>query len=464
MAQCQDASTPGGLAEESGRPTGRCVSPIIHEEVPAATPIISDPTVEEVIRNVSSATSETTAMKRRACSLVTPARHPSVRSPAPAALFKYRSTLMSRSSMLSSEQTLETNLHYPLRERLRRLSRSQRKELLVRGHGTQEKVPPEPSNDHGAEEDKQGEDDASDVEDEVRITISKQSIVDHPMSSMQTDHPSEDEGPVIMATPFRLNEIKLHIYDLIANDTLMQLPWGCVCEIGKCFNEVNSALHELGTGAYHVGIEVNGIEYAYGATNNPGRTGIFSCIPKHSPGYQYRTTIDFGKRPLLKKTWVQIDTISGTRSTSFRQKIEYVDGRQVIKEMASEYMGIDYNILRRNCCTFARDACVRLGIPAREVPSWFHNLAESGAMTQDLARSTIYPITSVLSLADEADDDSILDDSDETKEEEDGFEVVPQQPFPGTNDLLVVMAPAGARSDLYTTNDIMGNRTMARVH
>jgi len=50
----------------------------------------------------------------------------------------------------------------------------------------------------------------------------------------------------------RPNRVILHIYDLIAKDTLVQFPspLNCVCEIGKCFNDVNSALHELGTGAY----------------------------------------------------------------------------------------------------------------------------------------------------------------------------------------------------------------------
>ena len=50
----------------------------------------------------------------------------------------------------------------------------------------------------------------------------------------------------------RPNRVVLHIYDLIAKDTLVQFPspLNCVCEIGKCFNDVNSALHELGTGAY----------------------------------------------------------------------------------------------------------------------------------------------------------------------------------------------------------------------
>ena len=205
----------------------------------------------------------------------------------------------------------------------------------------------------------------------------------------------------------RMNRISLHIYDLISSDALMQLPWGCVCEIGKCFNEVNSALHELGTGAYHVGIECNGIEYAYGACSQPNKTGVFSCIPKLSPGYQYRSSIDFGYVPLIRSSWVILPTtkendpscdsprsVASASSNNFQYQEEFVDGRLVIKEMAAEYMGIDYDILKRNCCSFAADACVRLGVPEEDVPTWFRNLAETGAYSHT---NFVEPLQHVLS-------------------------------------------------------------------
>ena len=205
----------------------------------------------------------------------------------------------------------------------------------------------------------------------------------------------------------RLNRISLHIYDLISSDALMQLPWGCVCEIGKCFNEVNSALHELGTGAYHVGIECNGIEYAYGACSQHHKTGVFSCIPKLSPGYQYRTSIDFGYVPLIRSSWIILPptkdndpsstsprSVTSTSSNNFHYQEEFVDGRLVIKEMAAEYMGIEYDILKRNCCTFAADACVRLGVPEEDVPTWFRNLAETGAYSHT---NFVEPLQHVLS-------------------------------------------------------------------
>jgi hypothetical protein len=214
--------------------------------------------------------------------------------------------------------------------------------------------------------------------------------------------------PALIVPARRLNRVSLHIYDLISSDTLMQLPWGCVCEIGKCFNEVNSALHELGTGAYHVGIECNGIEYAYGACSQPNKTGVFSCIPKLSPGYQYRTSIDFGYIPLIRSSWVVVPatssnekyscssprSVTSNSSSAFHYQEDYVDGRLVIKEMAAEYMGIDYDILKRNCCTFAADACVRLGVPEDDVPTWFRNLAETGAYSHT---NFVEPLQHVLS-------------------------------------------------------------------
>jgi len=46
----------------------------------------------------------------------------------------------------------------------------------------------------------------------------------------------------------KTNRIRLHVYDLISEETIMQLPWGCHFPIGQCFNAVNSGLHTLGTG------------------------------------------------------------------------------------------------------------------------------------------------------------------------------------------------------------------------
>eukprot|EP00934_Nitzschia_sp_Nitz4_P003387 Nitzschia sp. Nitz4//scaffold107_size73032//46769//48432//NITZ4_005764-RA/size73032-processed-gene-0.111-mRNA-1//1//CDS//3329532605//3377//frame0 len=207
---------------------------------------------------------------------------------------------------------------------------------------------------------------------------------------------SVDKRQALSSPVIKANRIRLHVYDLIANETIMQI-WGCHFPIGQCFNAVNSGLHTLGTGAYHVGIEVNGVEYAFGANSQRGMTGVFSCMPKCSPGYQYRTTIDLGEhvlmRPIMRSRRRDQTGLpqGGTRS---------VDGREVLREMATEYMGTDYDLLRKNCVTFSHDACLRLGVRESEIPDWFRNLCVAGAAAQDAANSTIEPLSKVFSSCD----------------------------------------------------------------
>lgn len=303
-----------------------------------------------------------------------------------------------------------------LRDRLGRLSRDERRELLlragvplgIRGLST--------GSQHGSG---------------AESTRSQKSLYS---SASFRSAPQRRDSTSSLAMPVRTNRITLHVYDLIAHDTLMQLPWGCVCEIGKCFNEVNSALHAVGTGAYHVGVEINGVEYAYGATSTPGKSGVFSCLPMRSPGYQYRSSVDFGERKLVRQSWVSVrDPLSG--KSDFRHVEHYVDGRQVMIEMAKEYMGVDYDILRKNCCTFAYDACIRLGINEDEIPSWFRNLSESGAMTQDMAYATVQPLRQVLSSCEEV-DGSFLN---EPIVIERGFELIAKRNAANNRDVIFVV-------------------------
>jgi len=337
---------------------------------------------------------------------------------------------------VSSPATLE----YPLREKLRRLSRSQRKDLLRR-LGAPIQVSPIHSMGMTTSPSFLSSNNSDELLFEAPYIMASSKDPSWDGARRKGRNSSTRSRSFSTASTSRkpkdpVNDIKLHIYDLISQDTLMQLPWGCVCEIGKVFNEVNSALHQLGTGAYHVGVEINGVEYAYGATSAPGKSGVFSCIPKLSPGYQFRTTIDFGKRPLVRKRWrlKQMDD-NGKVTTTFEQDYEHIDGRQVMKEMAQEYMGVDYDILRKNCCTFARDACLRLGVDEHEIPSWFRNLSESGAMTQDFALATVEPLSKVLSTCD---GDGGVRELVEPGES--GFEIVAKRNVSGTKDLLVVMS------------------------
>jgi hypothetical protein len=349
-----------------------------------------------------------------------------------------------RSTFSSPGKTKDT-----LREKLRRLSRRQRKDLLTSKGGTP--LMAEVSNNSILLED----------QDVVTPSPKRNPLMkvdaddDSHVRAMKRKTHSNSKGSIIPEQR-QFNRISIHIYDLIAKDTLMQLPWGCICEIGKCFNEMNTALHELGTGAYHVGVEVNQVEYAFGATSIPGKTGIFSCTPRLSPGYQYRTSIHFGDCPLIRKSWVSVPRAD--KSGYVYTEIEaHVDGRQVIKEMIPEYFGIDYDILRKNCCTFARDVCIRLGIKDDEVPSWFGNLAQSGAITQDMAYKTVEPLRMVMSTCEEDVDEEGFDQLDVK-----GFEVISRPSSSGGKEIiLVVDAKRHAIADAMRPKDVRRSITWA---
>mmetsp|Transcript_17740 Transcript_17740/g.26871 ORF Transcript_17740/g.26871 Transcript_17740/m.26871 type:complete len:575 (+) Transcript_17740:32-1756(+) len=208
------------------------------------------------------------------------------------------------------------------------------------------------------------------------------------------------------------NTVRLHVYDLLSNDTIMQLPFGCDFPIGKCFVTINDGLHAVGTGAYHCGIEVNGVEYAFGANETVGSTGVFTCVPRRAPGYEYRATIDFGSRVVRKTQWVNVrrdpsdvNYLSKGDSYVYRQVESFLIGRQLMKEMAYEYRGTDYDLLRKNCCTFAYDACLRLGIDKEEIPTWFKNLSDTGAQTQTIAQSamSVFSMTNCYNLQEKSD-------------------------------------------------------------
>lgn len=129
---------------------------------------------------------------------------------------------------------------------------------------------------------------------------------------------------------------------------------------------------------------MNGIEYGYGSKDTVGATGVFSCRPKYAPGYQYRSTIDFGRCPAERQSLSIIDEDDDEEEhEDDNGRRKYIYGKHVMSQMAFEYLGTDYDLLRRNCCTFAKDACMRLGIKEDEIPTWFMNLANAAAIGKD---------------------------------------------------------------------------------
>jgi hypothetical protein len=138
-------------------------------------------------------------------------------------------------------------------------------------------------------------------------------------------------------------EVVLHVYHL----TTSRLVKGA-----------NAVLRKMGTGFFHVGIEVHGWEWSFGW--NQGGSGIYSCPPGSCCQHSYRGPVVLGK----------------TRLTSHRVAA-------MLSDMSKEWLGLEYSVLGRNCCSFSEEFCQRLGVG--QLPLWVRSLAAGGGRLRSLA-------------------------------------------------------------------------------
>ncbi|XP_073010436.1 deSI-like protein At4g17486 [Typha latifolia] len=115
---------------------------------------------------------------------------------------------------------------------------------------------------------------------------------------------------------------------------------------------INGYAYWLGLGVYHSGVQVHGVEYAYGAHELP-TTGIFEAEPRMCPGFAFRKSILIGFTDL------------GPREV-----------RALMEELAVEYTGNTYNLISKNCNHFCNVACLRL--TSKPIPNWVNRLAKIG--------------------------------------------------------------------------------------
>lgn len=140
--------------------------------------------------------------------------------------------------------------------------------------------------------------------------------------------------------------VTLHIYDMGASPTV---------------GHVNGILGAIGAGAYHAAAEVYGSEWTFGYALEG--TGVYSCLPTRCAHHKYRTAIPMGHTYFTKRRFARL-----------------------IGAMEREWLGSDYDLLRRNCCHFSETICQRLGLGA--IPRWVMSLASAGALLSDGAEAT----------------------------------------------------------------------------
>lgn len=105
-----------------------------------------------------------------------------------------------------------------------------------------------------------------------------------------------------------------------------------------------------GVGIFHSGVEVYGIEWAYGG-HEYDVSGIFATNPGDAPGpVTFRERVDIGYTNLSPQ-----------------------EVQDAVQEMGEVYKGNAYHLLQRNCNTFSNDLCKRL--TGKEAPAWVNRLA-----------------------------------------------------------------------------------------
>mmetsp|Transcript_27446 Transcript_27446/g.30565 ORF Transcript_27446/g.30565 Transcript_27446/m.30565 type:complete len:189 (+) Transcript_27446:45-611(+) len=99
------------------------------------------------------------------------------------------------------------------------------------------------------------------------------------------------------------------------------------------YKKINRFTSTLGLGgAFHTGVEVYGIEFAYACNR-----GVHALEPRTFPGCIY------------KKSFYMGDTT-----------IEWEDIASVIRDMREQFRGTDYNLLTHNCHSFCEAFCRQL--------------------------------------------------------------------------------------------------------
>uniref|UniRef100_A0A1J3K5C5 DeSI-like protein n=1 Tax=Noccaea caerulescens TaxID=107243 RepID=A0A1J3K5C5_NOCCA len=126
---------------------------------------------------------------------------------------------------------------------------------------------------------------------------------------------------------------------------------------------INGYAYWLGLGVYHSGVEVHGIEYAFGAHEYPS-TGIFEGEPKQCEGFTFRKSILIGKTDLGP-----------------------LEVRATMEQLSENYKGSSYNLITKNCNHFCDETCIKL--TGNPIPSWVNRLARIGFMCNCVLPATI---------------------------------------------------------------------------
>lgn len=117
---------------------------------------------------------------------------------------------------------------------------------------------------------------------------------------------------------------------------------------------INGYFYWAGLGVFHTGLEVHGVEYAFGA-HNFSASGVFEIEPRQCPGFKFRKSIFMGTTTL-----------------------DPIQVRDFIERQSPNYYGDTYHLVAKNCNHFCEDICYKL--TGNRIPKWVNRLARIGSL------------------------------------------------------------------------------------
>lgn len=117
---------------------------------------------------------------------------------------------------------------------------------------------------------------------------------------------------------------------------------------------MNGYVYWAGLGIFHSGVEVHGVEYAFGAHDYP-TSGVFEVEPRQCPGFKFRKSIFIGTTCL-----------------------DPIQVREFMEQQSSSYNGDAYHLIVKNCNHFCKDVCYKL--TGKQIPKWVNRLAKIGSI------------------------------------------------------------------------------------
>uniref|UniRef100_A0A1D1ZGI8 UPF0326 protein At4g17486 n=1 Tax=Anthurium amnicola TaxID=1678845 RepID=A0A1D1ZGI8_9ARAE len=117
---------------------------------------------------------------------------------------------------------------------------------------------------------------------------------------------------------------------------------------------MNDYVYWAGLGIFHTGVEVHGVEYAFGA-HDYSTSGVFEVEPRQCPGFKFRKSIFMGTTCL-----------------------DPIQVREFMELHSLNYNGDTYHLIVKNCNHFCKDICYKL--TGNKIPKWVNRLARIGSV------------------------------------------------------------------------------------